>query len=802
MNILKYLFVGISVLILHSLSFSQKHTISGYVESAESGEKLVGAAVYIKNAPTLGTMTNTYGYFSLTIPNIKAKVIASYIGYASQVYEINLTDDKIINFALNPANEIEEVEIHGTKTEAQKTEMGKIDVSIKTIQTIPALLGEVDVLKAIQLLPGIQSGTEGTSGFYVRGGGPDQNLILIDGVPVYNASHLFGFFSVFNSDAISDVSIIKGGFPARYGGRLSSVLDIRMKEGNMKKFKGSASIGLISSKFMFEGPIIKDKTSFIISARRTYVDVLSWPIQQWAINRANKDNPNNNFTSKSGYYFWDINAKVNHKFSDKDRIYLSVYTGKDKAYSYNTDKWEEYKDEFDSDLHWGNITSSFRWNHLLAKNLFANTTVTYSKYKFGIDLIEKSSNTNNNSIDEFSFGYNSGIEDWAAKIDFDYSPIPSHNIKFGANYTYHTFSPGVQAIKITVDTSKIEENYGNANIYASEYLAYVEDEMSVFKNFKANIGFHYSGFYVSDTLYQSYQPRISLRYLITPKWSVKAAYTQMAQYLHLLTNTTIGMPTDLWLPVTNNIKPQESTQYAFGSAYSYKGFDFSIEAYYKTMDNMIEYKEGASFFGNIEEEATNKRAWENKIETDGKGTSYGIELLIKKNIGKTTGWIGYTWSKTDRQFSNVSFGETFPYTYDRRHDIGIVITHKFNDKIDIGATWVYGTGNAITLSLERYRGLSESVYINQYQNYENTVNHIEKRNNFRMPAYHRLDLGINFRKQKKYGKRTWSVGAYNVYNRKNPFYLRFGRDEQGDRALYQYSLFPIIPSINYKYDFN
>jgi len=800
MNFTKYLLIITVFLLLSIVTFSQKHTISGYVENVESGEKLAGAVVYVSDTPNLGTTTNTYGYFSLTIPDMKAKIIASYIGYASQVLDIDLNKDISINFALSPENEIEEVEIIATKTEAEKTEMGKIDVSIKTIQKIPALLGEVDVLKAIQLLPGIQSGTEGTSGFYVRGGGPDQNLILLDGVPVYNASHLFGFFSVFNADAISNVSITKGGFPARYGGRLSSVLDIRMKEGNMKKFRGSATTGLISSKIMFEGPIIKDKTSFIISARRTYIDILSWPIQKMAIKIANKDNPDNNFSTKSGYYFWDINAKINHKFSDKDRIFLSVYTGKDKAYSYNTDKWQEFNDKFNSDLHWGNITSSFRWNHIIGKKLFSNATLTYSKYKFGIDLLERSEDTKKNTFEEFSFAYNSGIEDWAAKIDFDYSPIPNHNIKFGTNYTYHTFSPGVQAIKMAIDTVKVEEIYGNSNIYAHEYYAYVEDEMKVFKNFKTNIGFHYSGFYVSDTLYQSYQPRVSLRYLITPKWSVKAAYTEMAQYLHLLTNTSIGMPTDLWLPVTNNIKPQISTQYAFGSAYSYKGFDFSIEAYYKTMANMIEYKEGASFIDGIDEEGTTSRAWENKIETDGKGTSYGIEFLVKKNIGKTTGWIGYTWSKTDRQFSNVSFGEPFPYTYDRRHDIGIVVTHKFNDKIDIGATWVYGTGNAIALSLERYRGLETSTIFYEYN--ENTVNHIEKRNNFRMPAYHRLDFGINFRKQKKYGQRTWSVGAYNVYNRKNHFYLRFGRDENGDRTLYQYSLFPIIPSISYKYDFN
>ena len=793
-------FILFSLLTINSSVFSQKYTVSGYIENAESGEKLIGAAVYNPDATNMGTIANSYGYYSITLPRMKVKLSASYVGYNTQTVDINLTKDTVINFALKPGNELEEVEIFGKKTEAEKTEMGKIDIPVKTIKTIPALLGEVDVLKAIQLLPGVQSGTEGTSGFYVRGGGPDQNLILIDGVPVYNANHLFGFFSVFNADAISEVSIIKGGFPARYGGRLSSVLDIRMKEGNMKKFSGSASIGIISSKFTFEGPIIKDKTSFLISARRTYIDLLSLPIQRIYLN---KNNPGTK--SSNGYFFWDINAKINHKFSDKDRIYLSVYTGKDKAYTKMEDTWEQYVDEFDSDLKWGNITSAFRWNHVLGKKLFANTTLTYSTYKFGVSMSEKSTDTQRDEFDEFAFDYSSGIEDYGAKVDFDYNPSVNHNIKFGVNYIYHTFSPGVQAFHVNSnqENSKIDTTFGNSNIYANEYYVYAEDELKIFKNLKANLGVHYSGFYVSDTLYQSVQPRVSVRYLINPQWSVKAAYTEMEQYLHLLTNTTIGLPTDLWLPVTNNIKPQKSTQYAFGSAYSYKGFDFSIEAYYKTMSNMIEYKEGASFVSGFSEEgAESARAWENKIETDGKGTSYGIEILIKKNIGKTTGWIGYTWSKTDRQFSNVSFGEPFPYTYDRRHDVGIVITHKFNDKIDVAGTWVYGTGNAVTLAYESYQALNRfnqfygSEFVEDY-----IVDHIEKRNNFRMPAYHRLDLGVNFRKQKKYGKRTWNIGVYNVYNRKNPFFLRFGRDDDGNRALFQYSLFPIIPSVSYKYEF-
>jgi outer membrane receptor for ferrienterochelin and colicin len=778
--------------------FSQKYTISGYVEDAASGERLAGAAVYDVTATLYGAMSNNYGFYSLTIPKQELNLNVSYIGYESQALKFMLSKDTVINFRMVQNNQIEEVEIIGTKTEAEKTEIGKIDVPINLIKGIPALLGEVDVLKAIQLLPGVQSGTEGTGGFYVRGGGPDQNLILIDGVPVYNANHLFGFFSVFNSDAISDVSLIKGGFPARYGGRLSSVLDIRMKEGNMKEYKGSVSIGIISSKFLFEGPIIKDKSSFLISARRTYIDVLSWPIQQIYLRRDGTDTK-----SRSGYFFWDVNAKANYKFSDKDRLFLSIYTGKDKAYSNISDVWDENTDIIKSNLNWGNITTALRWNRILNGQLFMNSTLTFSRYKFGVAMSQRTENSETDAYSEFAFDYDSGIEDLAAKVDFDYNPAPKHHVKFGLNYTNHTFNPGIQAFSADSDDpgSDIDTTFGNSKIFADEYFIYAEDEIDLFKNMKTNIGVHYSGFYVDEVWYQSVQPRISLRYLLTSDWSVKAAFTQMAQYLHLLTNTTIGLPTDLWLPVTENVKPQYSDQYAVGTAYSYKGYDFSIEGYYKTMNNLIEYKEGASFLTGFEDDGSIARAWENKIEINGGGRAYGIEVLAKKNIGKTTGWIGYTFSKTIRRFPNISYGEWFPYTYDRRHDIGIVITYKFNDHIDFGGTWVFGTGNATTLALEQYETYTQWYSYYPEMGYESTVNHIDKRNNYRMPAYHRMDLSVNFKKIKKHGTRTLTVGAYNVYNRKNPFYLRFGYDENGERALYQYSLFPIIPSISYRFDF-
>ncbi len=784
-----------SLLLSELTLWGQKYTLSGYVECAESGEKISGAVIHLKNDIESACMTNVYGFYSLSVDAKEIELQVDYIGYAPQQLQLYLDKDTILNFSLHEANEIEEVRVYGEKTEAQKTAMGQMSIPVKTIKNIPVFMGEVDVLKAVQLLPGIKSGTEGTGGFYVRGGSADQNLILIDGVPVYNANHLFGFFSVFNADAISNVNITKGGFPARYGGRLSSVLDIRMKEGNTKKFAGAVSIGLISSKFMFEGPIVKDKTSFILSARRTYIDILSYPFQKLL------QRTEDGLDILGGYYFWDINAKVNHTFSNKHRIFLSVYTGRDKAYMKEKYDSGDFIEKSRSKLYWGNITSAFRWNYMMGSKLFMNTTATYSRYKFGVGMWEQSKDMLHDNDSEFEFDYTSGIIDYALKADFDYSGISQNTVKFGANCIHHTFRPGVEAVKIEdgYAQSSLDTTRGDADIFALEYALYAEDEFNLFQGLKLNLGVHYSGFYVDKTWYQSLQPRVLLRYLISPQWSLKAAYTRMTQYLHLLTNSTIGLPTDLWLPVTQKVKPQQSSQYALGGAYSFAGFDISLESYYKDMSHLIEYKEGASFFDGVAETDSSGRSWEKRIETDGKGVSYGIELLIRKNTGNLTGWFGYTLSKTERQFPNVSFGEWFPYTYDKRHDLSLVLTYKFNEKVDVGLTWVFSTGNAVTMAFEKYQGLKHTGG----DNYNgNVINHIEKRNNYRMPSYHRLDLGVNLHKEKKYGKRTWSFGVYNAYNRKNPFFLQMGRDNNGNPALYKYSLFSIIPSFSYKYQFS
>ena len=782
------------VLLFFAVSLqAQRFSISGTIEDKLTGEKLISANIY--DAITLkGITSNVFGFYSLTLPSARVKLTYSYIGYQSVVLDINLVKDTLINMRLDPVINLDEVIISAerSKSSVLSTQMSMTEISAKAIKSLPMLLGEVDVLKALQLLPGVKGGNEGTSGIYVRGGGPDQNLILLDGVPVYNANHLFGFFSVFNPDAIQNVRLITGGFPARYGGRLSSVLDIRMRDGNNKKFSAEGSVGIISSKLTIEGPIVKDKTSFIVSGRRTYIDVLAQPLIKWTAR-------NSNSNINAGYYFYDLNAKINHKFSDKSRLFLSAYSGRDKAYLRSVEKGnmqgQSFRSEADAGLGWGNLTAALRWNYVITPKLFSNTTITYSRYNFVTSALDQQID-NDTITNKFEYVYDSGIIDWAAKIDFEYLPDPNHTIRFGYNQIYHTFKPGVSVLSMQgTDNTGMDITFGNKNIYAHEGAVFIEDDWNISTRLKANIGLHFSGFKVRDSTYSSLQPRISARFLVNEKISIKAAFTTMSQYIHLLTNSTIGLPTDLWLPATERIKPESAVQYALGVVYEpADGIEISVEGYYKSMKNLIEYKEGASFFSFTDD-------WQDKIET-GEGRAYGVEILARKQLGKTSGWIGYTLSWSERKFKNISFGEWFPYRYDRRHDISIVLTQKINDRIDLGVTWVYGTGNAVTLPLEKYGSIS-SLW--SYYQYFTGIEAFDNRNSYRMPAYHRLDIGINFRKPTKWGERVWSFGAYNVYNRKNAFYLQFDQqytyNGSSTTVLKQYSLFPFIPSISYSFKF-
>lgn len=765
----------------------QKYTISGFIDDASSGESMISGTVYDELSKQ-GVVSNVYGFYSLSLPAGPVKIAFSYVGYQTQIFEFNLQKDTTIKVNLQPSVLLNEVVITSKReSQVDNAQMSVVEIPISTIKSLPVFMGEKDILKAIQLFPGVQSGGEGTSGLYVRGGGPDQNLILLDGVPVYNADHLFGFFSVFNPDAIQHVSLIKGGFPARYGGRLSSVLDIRMKEGNNKEFQGEFSVGLIASKITVEGPIIKNKSSFVISARRTYIDLLAKPFIK-----------SFNESTSGGYYFYDLNTKLNYIISEKDRVFLSLYTGQDKAYmkfkeSYYYDD-TQYNSTGKAGLDWGNITTALRWNHVYTNKLFSNVTATFSRFRFDISEQFINSETTNGVTEtsDYKFSYFSGIHDWAIKADFEYHPSPGHRILAGVSDIYHTFSPGSTIFKFNdaVDDSyDIEATYGNNRVFAHESALYVEDELDVTPTLKINSGLHFSVFNVHGTTYQSLQPRLNVRYIIKENWSAKASFSRMNQYILLLTNSGIGLPTDLWLPATKDIKPQESWQIAGGIFHDLKnGLEVSVEGFYKTMENLIEYKEGADFF-------SISMTWEEKIET-GKGNAYGAEVLIRKQEGKTTGWIGYTLSWANRQFENLNFGEPFPYRYDRRHDIGLAITHNVNENIDFGLVWVFGTGNAVSLPIEKYpsAGLVNNWNYGEIQYYDG-------RNGFRTPSYHRLDLGVNLHKKLKKGERTWSFNIYNVYNRKNPFMIYFGSDNYGNSRLKQLSLFPMIPSFSYSFKF-
>ncbi len=615
------------------------------------------------------------------------------------------------------------------------------------------------------------------------------------------------------------MEIIKGGFPARYGGRTSSVLDISMKEGNMKKFHGEGAVGILSAKMTFEGPIWKDHTSFIVSARRTYIDILAAPL----IAMANKQDEYSNY--RLGYFFYDLTAKINHKFSDRDRIYLSAYMGDDKFYSKEeyTSSINTHYSIYDSALKWGNLTAAFRWNHIFTNKLFANVTATYSRYRFLTGADESGSYTNIDmtlnppqwvtTTEYYGMEYDSGIKDWSGKITLDYIPSPNHYIRTGGNLIYHTFNPGVLAYQEQTSITK----YDDRRFCSFEYSAYLEDDIRLTRRLKANVGLHWSGFTVGDEFYNVWQPRVSARYLLTDRLSVKASYSRMAQYVHLLSNSNVGLPMDLWVPTTELLKPQQSDQVAIGFARNFREeYEISLEGYYKTMSHVMEYKEGATFFDV-------SSGWEHKV-LQGEGRSYGMELFVQKKAGSFTGWVGYTLSWTDRQFDEINGGERFYYKYDRRHDISLVLVKRFGENIELSGTWVFGSGNCVSMPVGVYTAANPVT--GNYRIYPvfgykpNTRQRIYdytrkseyydygKRNSYRMAPYHRLDLSVSFIKKKKWGERRWIIGIYNAYCRKNPFYIDIAREIKAvdetvsQKYVYkQYSLFPIIPSVSYQFKF-
>jgi len=764
---------------------AQKFTISGYVKDSESGESLIGAAVF--NKKTLqGTSANIHGFYSITLQGDSVELVCSYVGYTPIDVKFLLRSDTTIDLTLTSANQLDEVIVKGSRADLiqETTQMSSVSVPIDQVKNLPALLGQVDVLKVLQLMPGVKS-SEGSTGLYVRGGGPDQNLMLLDGVPVYNASHLFGFFSVFNADAINRVELIKGGFPARYGGRLSSVIDINMKDGNMKEVHGEGSVDIIAAKVTVEGPIKKDRTSFLISARRTYLDALISPFV-----RISSDGD-----TKMGYYFYDLNTKINHIVDKKNRIYFSTYLGDDRVWA--KEKYGDDNSRFG--LRWGNIITAFRWNHVVGPRLFSNLTATYSRYRFNVFSKEEGTDYNNGQEEKYVYrtDYYSGIRNWALKLDYDFMPTPSHVIRYGVHGIAHKFSPG--AFTYRVEDMPRDTTLGSSKIIAGEFSAYIEDDYKVDDRLKVNFGAHTSAFVVESKWYHSIQPRVSARYLLTPDLSLKVSYASMMQYIHLLTNAGLGLPTDLWVPSTSDVKPQRAQQVAAGLARNFNSnYEVSLETYYKKMTDLIDYKDGTSFT-NVQTD------WRNKVVKNGKGKSYGAEVLIQKKTGKVTGWIGYTLSWTYRQFTDLNNGKWYPYKYDRRHDISVALVHSWNKRMDFSTVWVYGTGNAITLPTAQYAGASTnnnrySPFVGSYT-YNPDLYYYGDRISSRMRDYHRLDISFSFWKDTKWGRSKWTLACYNVYSRRNPFYMDLTTDKDGNRKFAQYSLFPIIPSINYTFKF-
>lgn len=775
----------------------ERYTISGYVREAVSGESLIGVNIYLSDHKT-GTTTNTYGFYSITLPEADTvELIVSYVGFTPKIVKTALHNDVEMNIELKPGLVLNEVTITADKQEKQSesVKMSTVQLQAAQIKNVPSLLGEKDVLKVLQLMPGVQKGSEGSSGIYVRGGGPDQNLIILDDAIVYNASHLFGFFSLFNGDALKSVELTKGGFPARYGGRLSSVLEMNMKEGNKEEWHSEGGIGLISSRLTVEGPLKKGKSSILLSGRRTYADIILRPL----LAAFNTDNV--------GYYFYDFNAKVNYDFGRKNKLYLSGYFGNDKFYVKNNS--DQVKESIG--FRWGNATGTLRWNHLFTNKLFANTSLIFSNYTFGIYDKYKYLAEGKDYYAE----YYSGIRDFSLKYDLDYIPNTRHWIKAGAISNYHRFKPHAF---IELDVQKHINTRDIRYTDGIESGLYIEDTWQPLQVLKLNGGLRFSHFLASKKQYSFLEPRLSIAWRLKNDFAVKGSYASMNQYIHMISGTGISLPTDLWVPTTDRVKPQQSRQVALGIVKDTRNpeLSLSIEGYYKTMENVIGYKEGASFLDLDDANSGVSINWEDNV-TAGRSWSYGMEVLLQKKEGRFNGWIGYTLSWTQMQFDSLNFGKKYYARYDRRHDISIVGTYKLSDRITLSGTWVYGTGNAVTLPMSEYISSEHHVTKNpRYHHYfyrdqlldygDRVIKDFGEKNNFRMKAYHRLDIGIQFHKKKKWGERTWEISVYNIYNRKNPFYyytdykvdIKAGK-EYG--FLKQVSLFPIIPSFTYSFKF-
>ncbi|GGF19071.1 TonB-dependent receptor [Hymenobacter cavernae] len=753
-----------------------RFTLSGYIRAADSKEVLPGATVAAP-ALGLGATTDSTGFYSVALPAGTQNLVVSFIGYQTLTRTITLTKNQRLSFSLPAStNELGEVVVQGSATLEQKLRAPQMSVEHLTAteaKLLPALFGEVDILKTLQLKPGVQNGGEGTSGLFVRGGSADQNLFLLDDAVVYNPSHLFGLFSVFNSDAVQSVDLYKGGFPAQFGGRLSSVVDVRTREGNPEKIGVSGGIGLISSRLTVEGPIKKGKGSFLVSGRRTYFDVFTRQI-----NKLNDSDPD--YNPIPDYYFYDFNLKANYKLGDRDQVFLTGYLGRD-IFGFNS------TNGFNFDFSWGNTVGALRWNHVFSPKFFVNTTVSTTGYKYQIG----------NKLDQFGFGISSDIKDQAIRTDFDYLLNDHHTFKFGATVTNHQFGVG-----------RLNANSGDGTLNINSDVAYTGQEAAVYAsdNFRVNkdlqldYGLRLTGFQSGSDHYGGIEPRLAARYSLTDKTSLKLSYAQMYQYVHLVTNSGATLPTDIWYPSRLNVKPQRSQQVATGVSFLLgKGkFLLTDEVYYKWASNQVDFRDGAQLFANSDLDAE---------FLFGKGWSYGNEIYLEKKEGRTTGWIGYTLAWTKRKFppqrgtTGINNGATFYPTYDRRHNLTVVVLHQLSTRFNLTSSFVFSSGNPTTLPQSRF------IYQDTYGSDYSVVPIYPERNSYRLASYHRLDLGIVYKFRPRHGERDLTLSIYNAYNHRNPYFVYFDqiKDEEtnlitGYRAR-QVSLFPVIPALTYNFKF-
>lgn len=766
-------------------SFAQRVTISGYVTDKTSGESLSGATIF-SALTRAGTLSNSYGFFSLRVAT-PTLVRFSYVGYEPITLTITATQDTVVQIRLAPiATQMSPVSVLARKVDpAHDQPIGLLSIPIQQLKAVPALLGETDVIKALALTPGVTTGNEGTTGLLVRGGTPDQNLILLDDATVYNVAHLFGFVSTFNPDAIRKVDLYKGGFPARYGGRLSSVVDLAMKEGNNRQHRREVSIGLVSSRILWEGPLSTKhygRSSYFISARSSYFTLFLLPnlITFWA--------------SQGGQYFnywlYDINAKANHQFRDGSRLFVSLYNGNDTW----TAQEGTRNDRSRFNLNWGNTTASVRYTRALAKHLFLRSTLTYSYYHYRLGT--KALTKEDDGWQTLQrFRVSSTIQDITAKVALEYSPWTTHKLQGGLEAIRHRFHPTRLSTSYQLNSDTLARI--NAAVPATELAAYLEDNLSLTPWLKSNIGIRAVNYTVGSKTYTYTEPRFSLNVIPSQRWSLKLGYSRMHQFVHLLTSNGIGLPNDVWVPSTPNVPPQGSTQLSAGVTYvpTNKALTITLEAYHKTLNGLIDYQTGTGFMSNF------NQSWETTVERDGIGDSKGLELMLHKTQGRLQGWASYTWAHHQRRFATIDQNRWYDANFDRRHVFSTTGQYAISDHISASATWVYQSGQPTTIPVAIQENLGQEATAYPLLIYR-------ERNNFRMPAYHRLDLAITLKHLTRKRRRNaqWSLGIYNAYNRANPFYLDFekkniysGRvDTIGfDYKVVRKAVFPVLPYVSY-----